>query len=419
MLKLLLPFKGLPKEIYILCFARMVNAVGMFIFPLLTLILTRKIGLSNSEAGFWIMMVGVMFIPSNLIGGKLTDRFGRKKLIIICETLGGLLYVLCGFMDPSMNQLWLILMACFFFGMSEPANNAVIADLTTPENRDASYALSYMCFNMGFAIGPALGGLLFENHYPWIFWGDALTLFIAISLVLFFVRETFGDAQIDLGEERVMERHVEGSIFKVLRQRPILIVFSVILLLYNFSYSQWHYLLPLQMNQQFDEKGAALFGMLASLNGVVVMLCTPLLTSLLHKTHNLRKVALGGVLYMIGFGLFGFIGGLPFQYFALGCVIFTLGEILITTSFMPFITNRTPASHRGRMNAVIPLIMGIGYSIGPLLMGKGLDRYSIDTGWRLIGLLMTMGVLLMLLLERWDRNQGEDAGEVKEQECQG
>lgn len=414
--QLLQPFKGLPKEIYVLCFARMINAVGMFIFPLLTLILTRKIGLSHSDAGFWIMMVGVMFIPSNLIGGKLTDLFGRKKLIVICETIGGLLYIVCGFMTPSMDQLWLILAACFFFGMSEPANNAVIADLTTPENRDASYSLSYMCFNMGFAIGPAVGGLLFENHYPWIFWGDALTLFAAITLILLFVRETFGDAQADPGEERAMERHVEGSIFKVLRERPILIVFSLILLVYNFSYSQWHYLLPLQMETLFDARGAALFGLLASLNGLVVMICTPLLTSVFQHTASLKKVALGGFFYMLGFGLFGFIGGRSFPYYALGCVIFTIGEILIATSFMPFITNRTPASHRGRMDAVIPLIMGIGYSTGPLLMGKGLQFYSIDTGWRMIALLMSAGVLMMLLLARWDRKSS--GGEAALQ-CEG
>ncbi len=416
MKQLFQPFKGLPKEIYILCFARMINAVGMFIFPLLTLILTRKIGVSHGEAGFWIMMVGLVFIPANLIGGKLTDRFGRKKLIILCDITGGLLYVVCGFMEPSLSQMWLILAACFFFGMSEPANNAIIADLTTPDNRDAAYSLSYMCFNMGFAIGPALGGLLFEHHYSWIFWGDAITLFGAISLMLFFVRETFGDAQVDPGEDRAMERHVEGSIFKVLRERPIRIAFSLILLVYNFSYSQWHYLLPLQMETLFDADGAALFGLLASLNGLVVITCTPLLTSLFKETPGLKKVALGGLLYMLGFGLFGFIGGRSFPYYALGCIIFTLGEILIATSFMPFITNRTPASHRGRMDAVIPLIMGIGYSTGPLLMGKGLNFYTIDEGWRMIAVVMGFGVVLMLLLARWDEknSQGEAALQYSE-----
>lgn len=416
MLKLLQPFRGLPKEIYILCFARMINAMGLFIFPLLTLILTRKIGLSHSEAGFWIMMVGVMFIPSSLIGGKLTDLFGRKKLIVFCDSVGGLLYIICGFMAPSMVQIWLILGACFFFGMSEPAHNAVVADLTTPDNRDASYSLSYMCFNMGFAVGPALGGQLFEHHYPWIFWGDALTLLAAVSLILLFVRETFGDAQADPGEGRAMERHVEGSIFKVLWERPILIAFSVILLFYNFAYSQWHYLLPLQMDAQFSGEGAALFGILASLNGIVVMTCTPVLTALFQKTGNLMKVALGGILYMAGFGLFGFIDGMPFGWFALGCIIFTLGEILIATSFMPFITNRTPASHRGRMDAVIPLIMGTGYSLGPLLMGKGLGIYTIETGWMLVAAIMAIGVLLMLTLARWDRQPAPEACVVERAE---
>lgn len=412
MRELLKPFKGLPQEIYILCLARLINAAGLFIYPLLTLIMTRKIGLTESESGFWLMLSGLMFIPSSLLGGKLTDRFGRKRLILAADTAGGLLYILCGFTEPSMVQIWLILVACFCLGLAEPAHNAIIADLTTPENRDGAYSLSYMCFNMGFAVGPAIGGRLFEHHYPWIFWGDALTLLTAMVLLQLFVRETFGEARLDPGEGRALERHVSGSIWRVLWDRPILVVFSGILLLYNFAYAQWHYLLPLQLSHQFRGEGAALFGLLASLNGVVVMVCTPVLTALSRQMGPLRRIALGGVLYGAGFGMFGLISGRPFLYFAVACVLFTLGEILIATSFMPFVTNRTPASHRGRMDAVLPMIMGVGYSTGPLLMGKGLTRFSIETGWQLIAGVMVLGVLAMTTLERWDNREGKTAENV-------
>lgn len=411
MIDIFKPYRGLPKEVYIIFLSRMINAAGLFIFPLFTLILTQKIGLPKDAAGFWIMVVGLIFIPSNLIGGKLTDIVGRKKIIVICEAIGGLMYVICGFMPASMTQIYLIIAACFFFGMAEPANNAIIADITTPENRDGAYSLSYMGFNMGFAIGPTVGGLLFKNHYSWIFWGDAITLFIALSLVVLFVRETFGDAQVTLDESRVMEQHTEGSIWKVLKERPILIGFSVVLLFYNFSYSQWHYLLPLHMEQSNPGNGAAIFGLLASMNGIVVMIFTPLITSAMSSLGNLRKIVYGGALYMVGFGLFGFVTGN--LMFVLCCVLFTLGEIMITISYMPYIANRTPASHRGRMNAVMPIIMGIGYSMGPLLMGRGLNIFSIETGWKLIGLIMALGVIFMKLLEMADQKLKADIGEME------
>nr|WP_279388099.1 MFS transporter [Tepidibacillus fermentans] len=49
------------------------------------------------------------------------------------------------------------------------------ADVTTPENRNAAYSLSYMGWNIGFAIGPVIGGMFYKNHFPLVFIGDALT----------------------------------------------------------------------------------------------------------------------------------------------------------------------------------------------------------------------------------------------------
>lgn len=420
------PYRGLPREIYVIFFSRMINAAGLFIFPLFTLILTSKIGLTASEAGIWLTLMGIVIVPANLLGGKLTDKVGRKPMILIGQTAGGFLFMICGFLEPGMTQIYLILSACFFFGISDPANLSIIADLTSKDQREAAYALSYMGFNLGFAVGPTIGGLLFNNFYAWIFWGDALTLFISVALVQFFIRETYQKNRMDSGlrglpqvdektEEPVqdpMEAAVSGSILKVLLQRPILLVFSSILLFYNFSYAQWHYLLPIQLESLYPQQGAATFGLLASLNGLVVLICTPLLTSGLRPYPALRRVALGGLLYLVGFGTFAFAENR--LLFALGCIIFTLGEITITISYMPYVANRTPVSHRGRMNAVLPLLMGIGYTLGPVVMSRGLLIFDPQMGWTLISGVLALAVVSMLVLERYDARAAgmREAGEL-------
>lgn len=406
------PYMGLPREIYIIFLSRMVNALGMFIFPLFTLILNKKIGLSQSETGYWIMILGLVFIPSTMIGGKIADHFGRKKPIVIFETIGALLYIVCGFMPAGIEQVYVVLTACFFFGLAEPAQNAIMADLTTPENREGAFSLSYMGFNLGFAIGPILGGLLFElDLYHWIFWGDAATLIVSILLIAFFVPETFGHHEDIESDDRELEKSVAGSTWSVLKSRPILIWFSIVLLAYNFAYAQWGYLLPLHTVQNFSD-GALFYGLLASVNGVVVIVFTPLLTKMISGKSDLDKNFLGGILYLIGFGAFGFVSGK--WMFILCCFIFTLGEIVVTISFMPFLANRTPASHRGRINAVVPLIMGIGRSIGPLLMGYIIEASTIETGWKVVGLVMLVGVIFMKLLDVIDRRQIAAVTEVEE-----
>lgn len=397
---ILSPYKNLPKEIWVIFFSRMINALGMFIFPLFTLILNQKIGLDRAETGFWIMIIGLVFVPSNMIGGKIADHFGRKKPIVIFETLGALLYIVCGFMSPGIDQVYVIIAACFFFGLAEPANNAIMADLTNPENRAGAFSLSYMGFNLGFAIGPVLGGLLFEKDlYHWIFWGDAATLLVSILLIALMIPETFGSHTEVIDEDRVMEQAVEGSTLKILMERPILFWFALILLAYNFAYAQWSYLLPLHTANDFID-GAYFYGLLASLNGLVVIIFTPVVTKLLENKSDLNKNFLGGLLYLIGFGSFAFVEGKVL--FALACFVFTIGEIVVTISFMPFLADRTPASHRGRINAVMPLIMGIGRSAGPLLMGMIIQQSSIESGWIVVGAVMAVGVFFMKILELWE-----------------
>lgn len=413
--KILEPYMGLPREVYVIFFARMINAMGIFVFPFLSLLLTVKIGLSEAEAGFWVSLGGLMFIPASMIGGKLTDIIGRRKIIIVFDTLAALSYFSCSFIEPSMTMIYLILLAVMFMGMADPAHNSIIADITTPENRAGAYSLSYMGFNIGFALGPAIGGLLFENHLKLFFQIDAITAFIATLLVFIFVGETFGKTKENFGEERKLEQRVEGSIFKVLLSRPILLYFAVVLFGYNFVYSQWSFLLPIHATHNFAEAGPALYGKLASFNGIIVMVFTPILTYLFMQQKNIRRIVYGGMLYVIGFGMLGFISTKP--AFVLSVFIFTLGEILITISYMPFIANHTPASHRGRMNSVLPIIMGLGFTLGPVGMGNILKYYSIEQAWQTVGLLMIISTTLMFLLEKIDARHQEN--DTSSQQAQG
>jgi len=397
-------YKGLPREIYIIFISRMVNAMGAFVWPLMTLLLTKKIGLSEAETGFYIMLPGLFYGIASLIGGKLADAFGRKIVIVVLNLMAVLLYVICGFIEPSMTTYYLILGAGFCYGMADPAHGALIADLTTPENRDAAYALSYMGFNLGFAIGPAIGGWLFERYLNWFFWGDAATAFVAILLLMIFVKETIHLTKEDVSEGRELEKSEEGTILGVLKKRPILIYFALVLFGYNFVYSQWGFMVPLHTDQIFAD-GAKWYGALASFNGFVVIACTPLMTFALHQFKTINRIVIGGTLYFIGFGMLIFTTNLIGFFIAIG--IFTLGEIAVTVNSMPFIANHTPASHRGRMNSILPIIMGTGYTISPYVMGNVLEKVSITTAWTYVCGVMLVYVVFMFILGKYDSRQKE------------
>ncbi len=397
------PYRNLPREVYVIFFSRLINAAGLFVHPLLTLILTVKIGMSLSAAGSIVAISGLIFAPASLIGGKMTDTVGRKKIIVIFDTLGSLSLLVCAFIPPSMAMVYVLMAGMFCWGVAQPAHDALISDVTTPENRTGAFSLSYLGFNLGFVVGPAVGGMLFENHLRLFFIIDALTGLIATWLIIIYIKETIHRTEENFGEERQDEQHVEGSIFKVLLKKPVLLTFAILLLGYNFAYAQWGFLIPAHIEMVKPIGYAKFFGKLASFNGLVVILFTPLLTSLLNRVGNLNRIIMGGVMYTIGFGILGFYN--MEWIFILSVFTFTLGEILITISYMPFVANHTPASHRGRMSSVLPMIMGAGYAIGPIIMGNVAEVYSIELAWQIIGLVMIVSTFLMGVLNLTERKK--------------
>ncbi len=302
--EMIVQYQGLRREVYIIFVAKIVNAMGCFVFPLLALILTDKIGLSKSETGKLMSLFGVLFIPASMIGGKLCDVIGRKKIILICDFMAIVSYAICGFIEPSMELVYFIMAGAFFLFMADPAHSAMLADLTKPEDRERAYSLTYMGWNIGFAIGPVLGGLLYKNYLKWVFIGDALTAFVAFLLIAFFVKET-----IEEGQNKEMlskeEAHMEGSIFGVMMKRPIIIGLALVSIAYSFAYGQWGFVLPIHSVLKDAAMGAQYYGYMAGFNGLIVIIFTPILTQVAKSKEALSKIIVGGWFYVIGFGVLG------------------------------------------------------------------------------------------------------------------
>lgn len=414
-LKLLEPYMGLPKEVYVIFVSRIVNAIGCFVGPFLTLILTKKIGLSSDVAGFYMSAAGLLYMPASIIGGKLSDTLGRRKVIVICDAMAIAIYFICGFVQPSLTMVYLIILAGTCMSAAGPAHDSLMADLTTPENRNGAYALSYMGWNLGFSIGPLLAGMLFENHLNLIFIGDAITALLSLILIICFVKETIDKTKHDISDEsRIMERRESGSIIGVLLRRPALLIFAIVILGYNFTYAQWGFMMPMHSGQNFGSMGATYYGYMASFNGIVVITLTPLITWLMRRVKHVKKIVIGGLLYAVGFGMLGVYNALA--AFFISVFIFTIGEIILSISTMPFIADNTPMSHRGRMSGVLGTMFGFGYIISPLVMGTVIKTTGLERSWIYLGIFVAISAACMGFVEKALRKQKLQQKEMIEAE---
>jgi MFS family permease len=395
-------YGGLPRPVYILFVSKIVDAAGCFIIPLLTLVLTRKIGLSSTDAGIAVGAVSAVSIPALFIGGKLADMVGRKLSIALFTGGAVLSYLICGLMQPSMTMLAFLILGVTCITAASPAHEALVADLVKTERRQSAYSLLYLGWNIGFAVGPAIGGFLLEEHLGLIFIGDAVTALVALVMVMLFVPEP------DRVKTRAMadtqaEAEEKGSIMAVLFRRPVLLLVGLILFGYTFAYSQWGFLLPIQLSGIFSGSGSRVFGLLAGINGLTVIVFNPVLMLLFKRTPHYRVIFIGGLFYAIGFGLIGFAASEPL-FFLLGFV-FTLGEVASAISTMPFIMARTPSSHRGRMGGMAWILSGSGGAVGPIVIGAALKVISIKAAWIAVGCITLAFSAIALTLESFEKRK--------------
>lgn len=107
-MKLISQYKGLRRENYVLCFGRLVTAMGAMIWPMLTMILNQKMGMSAEHIAWVMAAVGILSLPANLIGGKMADHFNKKMNIVYLDSISVLCYVICAVIPLSVKSVVLM-----------------------------------------------------------------------------------------------------------------------------------------------------------------------------------------------------------------------------------------------------------------------------------------------------------------------
>jgi MFS family permease len=175
--------RGLPREIWILFAATLVNRCGTMVLPFLVLYLTRVLAISVSHAALALTVYGIGALLTMPIAGRLTDRLGALFVMRCSLLLSG--FVL--FLFPLAHHFGGILAITFVFAILNesvrPPSLALVSDLVEPEQRKQAFALSRLAVNLGMSLGPAIGGILAVYSFRFLFFADGATSILA-GLVL-------------------------------------------------------------------------------------------------------------------------------------------------------------------------------------------------------------------------------------------
>lgn len=402
-------YRGLPKSIYIIFFAQIINRFGDFVLPFLSLFLVKNLGLSYQSAGIAVMLNSLATIPGSFAGGKIADHFGRKRAYAIFQLSAAICLLFCAFVKNPQVIIILVCMSSFFNGGVRPIISAIITDVLPAEKRQMGFSLSYLGINLGVSTGLLFAGFLFNHYIPLIFIGDAITSFLAVFMVMTNITESLPDYSQDVSISKD-ERNEEGNVFSVLLRRPKILVFLIINIILNVVYIQHTFSLPMMLDNVFGSSGASKFGIIMSFNAVTVLVMTMVITHATRKWKSLSSIALAGIMYAVGFGIITFIRSMPL--YILSTFIWTLGEIMLVTNFGVYIANNTPQNYRARFNAVTSLSWGIGAALGTSLMGRYMDYFGVKAVWPLIFFLSAFGAAGMYLLKL--KTEGNAAAEIQQ-----
>jgi MFS family permease len=233
--------EGLPPTYWLIWIGTLINRLGGFVIPFLTLYLTAQRAIPVSQAALMVSLFGAGSFIAQLTGGELTDRLGRRPVMLMSFFITPIFMITLGLA----RDLALISISTFSVGfftdLYRPAVGAAIADLVPPESRTRAYGYVYWAINLGAAVAPVLAGLIAGYNYLILFVADALTTAIFGFIVLFGIRETRPAEAHHTPHMPLSERIAQ------LKRGPILLMFSFITLFFGMIYTQGYVGLPLDM----------------------------------------------------------------------------------------------------------------------------------------------------------------------------
>jgi MFS family permease len=375
---------SLPRSYWLLWIGTLVNRLGSFVIPFLTLYLTQRRGLPVSQAALMVSLFGAGSFTSALIGGELADRLGRRPVMLLSFLLAPLNMIALGLAQPLALLAALTFTQGLLTDLYRPAVSAAIADLVPSEDRPRAFGYLYWAINLGFAIAPVLAGLMARLDYFLLFVGDAATTFAFGLIVLAGVRETRP------AEARAASKAPLRQRIGQLRSSPLMLLFCGLALAFGIIYMQAHVTLPVDMAAH--GLGPEQYGLAIAVNGVLIVLLGLPASHAAGRWPRYGAMAVAALLAGAGFGLTGLASSLPL--FGLSIGVWTLGEIAASTIAPAIVADLSPVELRGLFQGAYGAAWGLSAFAGPLLGGwvyQHLGATSLWAGCLGLGLLLTLG----------------------------
>jgi len=342
-----------PRAYWYVWWGTLINKLGGFVVPLLTIYLITVRHISVAEAGGVVSVYGAGAIASSLTGGYLSDRLGRKITLVMSLFGGAIALSVLGLVRGLPAITAMVGVVGFVTELYRPAVFAIVADVVPPAHRVRAYGLLHWVINIGFAFAAIVGGLLAELDFTMLFIADAATMAIYGVIVLVAVPET----------RPVAPPHASG-------RRPsrswfldrTYVAYVALTLGIALIASQ---LPTLSAHMTWQGFTPAAFGGVIAVNGIFIIVLQPALSTWSAGRDPTRLLTAAALLYGVGYAMHGVATSIALHVAAV--MVWTIGEILESPTRSSVVAAMAPADARGRYQGAIAMTFGAAQLIGPKL----------------------------------------------------
>jgi predicted MFS family arabinose efflux permease len=386
-------FKGFSREVWILTLITFINRAGTMVLPFLSKYLKEDLHFSYNQVGWIMVCFGLGSMLGSYLGGKLSDKIGFYKIMVFSLFTSGLMFFGLQYITTFYGLCFGIFAIMAVADMFRPAMFVSLGTYARPENRARAFTLVRLAINLGFAAGPALGGLIIMGMgYHGLFWVDGLSCIFAISIFAILVKEKKAALHHkELGENQAIESVFKDRIFWLF----LFVCFATALLFFQIFTT-----LPIYHSEKY---GLTEFqtGLLMTMNGLLIFIFEmPIVSAFESKRTSKIKLILSGSL-MMTFSFFVLLYDTFAGILIISMILMTFGEIFIFPFSNSFALSRAPKGHEGRYMAFFTMSFSLAH-IGSSKTGMDLiAHFGYQINWIVmgsLGLIATIACVYLLKL---------------------
>lgn len=387
-------YREFPSRFWALVGASFIDHVGAkMIFPFFSLYITSRFDVGMTEAGMLLGLFTISGMLGSLVGGALTDRFGRKVMVLSGLVISALSALAMGLVDSLYVFYTLAVAVGFLSDIAGPAWQAMVIDILPEEKRSEGFGVSRVIDNMAWIIGPLIGGFMADRSYLLLFVVDAFASLLTAALIFRLIPETRPQEGTSGEEESTLQSF--GGYLRALRDQPFM-AFLAAMMVMTLVYLQMYGALSVYLRDVHGVSAAG-FSYVMMTSAITVVLFQFSVSRKAKTYPPMLMLASGAVLYMIGFSLYGIVSA--FWMFLAAMVVITFGEMLVVPISQAVAAHFAPEDMRGRYMAVFGLSWAIPGAFGPVAAGVIMDRFNPNLVWYIGGALCFVSALSFLVLQ--------------------